>query len=88
MFKYINKSDFDVKVSIAQNSDRESSAFTVFFTKALNLFSKVLEGLIYNLLYDIPLPERGKTVRFWCLGDALTLSMPRFVSFSHLFQFS
>ena len=38
---------------------------------------KVLEGLVYNLLHDIPVPSPGRSVRFWCLGDAVTVSMPR-----------
>jgi hypothetical protein len=37
----------------------------------------VLEGLVYNLLYDIPLPSPGRSVRFWCLGEVVMLSMPK-----------
>ena len=32
---------------------------------------------MYNLLYDIPVPSPGRSVRFWCLGEAITLSMPK-----------
>ena len=38
---------------------------------------QVLEGLINNLLHDIPLPSPGRSVRFWCLGEAISLSMPK-----------
>lgn len=38
---------------------------------------QVLEGLVSNLINDIPVPNNGRSVRFWCLGDAVTLSMPR-----------
>ena len=38
---------------------------------------QVLEGLLMNLLHDIPLPSPGRSVRFWCLGDVVTLSMPK-----------
>ncbi len=37
----------------------------------------VLEGVVYNILYDIPLPSPGRSVRFWCLGEVVTLSMPK-----------
>ena len=36
-----------------------------------------MEGLINNLLHDIPLPSPGRSVRFWCLGEAVSLSMPK-----------
>ena len=36
---------------------------------------QVLEGLINNLLHDIPLPSPGRSVRFWCLGEAVSLSI-------------
>jgi hypothetical protein len=48
----------------------------------------VLEGLIYNLLHDIPLPSPGKSVRFWCLGDAITLSMPKVPKELPLFDYN
>ena len=50
MYKYINKSDYDLSV---------------------------LEGFVYNLLYDIPLPSPGHSVRFWSLGEVVTLSLPK-----------
>jgi hypothetical protein len=34
-------------------------------------------SFIYNLLYDIPLPSPGRCVRFWCLGDVASISLPR-----------
>jgi hypothetical protein len=34
-------------------------------------------SFIYNLLYDIPLPSPGRSVRFWCLGDVAAISLPR-----------
>ena len=37
----------------------------------------MLEGLVNNLLHDIPLPSPGRSVRFWCLGEAVSLSMPK-----------
>jgi len=37
----------------------------------------VLESFIYNLLYDIPLPSPGRSVRFWCLGGEAAISTPR-----------
>ena len=37
----------------------------------------MLEGLINNLLYDIPLPSPGRSVRFWCLGETAAISMPK-----------
>jgi hypothetical protein len=37
----------------------------------------VLESFIYNLLYDIPLPSPGRSVRFWCLGGEASISRPR-----------
>eukprot|EP00095_Tigriopus_kingsejongensis_P007193 maker-scaffold192_size271026-snap-gene-0.15 protein:Tk07193 transcript:maker-scaffold192_size271026-snap-gene-0.15-mRNA-1 annotation:"denn domain-containing protein 5b" len=38
---------------------------------------QVLEGLVSNLINDIPVPNNGRSVRFWCLGNKVTLSMPR-----------
>ena len=38
---------------------------------------KVLESFIYNLLYDIPLPSPGRSVRFWSLGSEAFISLPR-----------
>jgi len=38
---------------------------------------QVLESFIYNLLYDIPLPSPGRSVRFWCLGGEASISRPR-----------
>lgn len=60
MHKYINKSDFSVKV---------------------------LEGVISTLLHDTPLPGRGRSVRFWCLGEVLALSMPKVPDELPLFDF-
>lgn len=37
----------------------------------------VLESFIYNLLYDIPLPSPGRSVRFWCLGGEASISRPK-----------
>uniref|UniRef100_A0A0K2V7U8 DENN domaincontaining protein 5Blike [Apis florea] n=1 Tax=Lepeophtheirus salmonis TaxID=72036 RepID=A0A0K2V7U8_LEPSM len=37
----------------------------------------VLEGFLYNLLFDIPLPSPGHAVRFWSLGEVITMSLPR-----------
>ncbi len=37
----------------------------------------VMESLVHNLLFDIPLPSPGRSVRFWCLGEVMTLSMPK-----------
>ena len=37
----------------------------------------ILESLVYNLLHDIPLPSPGRSVRFWCLGEVVMLSMPK-----------
>lgn len=28
----------------------------------------IIESFIYNLLYDIPLPSPGRSIRFWSLG--------------------
>ena len=36
---------------------------------------QVLESFIYNLLYDIPLPSPGRSVRFWCLGSEAIISL-------------
>ena len=44
---------------------------------SLCLLSKALEGQVYNLLYDIPVPSPGRSVRFWCLGEDIMLSMPK-----------
>ena len=38
---------------------------------------QVLESLVFNLLYDIPLPSPGRSVRFWCLGEIVNISMPK-----------
>ena len=38
---------------------------------------QVLEGLINTLLHDVPVPSPGRSVRFWCLGEAMTISMPK-----------
>ena len=38
---------------------------------------QVLESVVFNLLYDIPLPSPGRSVRFWCLGDIINISMPK-----------
>merc|ERR1719320_484885 len=38
---------------------------------------QVLESFIYNLLYDIPLPSPGRSVRLWCLGGEASISRPR-----------
>ena len=38
---------------------------------------QVLESFIYNLLYDIPLPSPGRSVRFWCLGGEASISSPK-----------
>lgn len=47
---------------------------------------QVLEALVFNLIYDIPLPSPGRSVKFWSLGDVVLLSMPKvseyFVYFS------
>merc|ERR1719391_637572 len=37
----------------------------------------VLESFIYNLLYDIPLPSPGRSVRFWSLGSEAFISLPK-----------
>ncbi|XP_023347646.1 DENN domain-containing protein 5B, partial [Eurytemora carolleeae] len=37
----------------------------------------ILESFIYNLLYDIPLPSPGRSVRFWCLGEVASISLPK-----------
>ena len=37
----------------------------------------VLESFICNLLYDIPLPSPGRSVRFWSLGCEAFISLPR-----------
>ena len=37
----------------------------------------ILESFIYNLLYDIPLPSPGRSVRFWSLGSEAFISLPR-----------
>ncbi len=38
----------------------------------------MLEGLINTLLHDVPVPSPGRSVRFWCLGEAVvTISMPK-----------
>jgi len=37
----------------------------------------VLESFIYNLLYDIPLPSPGRSIRFWCLGEVAAISQPK-----------
>ena len=36
-----------------------------------------MESFIYNLLYDIPLPSPGRSVRFWCLGSEAFISLPK-----------
>ena len=43
----------------------------------ISFYFQVLEGLMNNLLHDIPLPSPGRSVRFWCLGEAISLSMPK-----------
>ena len=43
----------------------------------ISLTFQVLEGLMNNLLHDIPLPSPGRSVRFWCLGEAVSMSMPK-----------
>jgi hypothetical protein len=48
---------------------------------------QVLEGLINNLLHDIPIPSRGRSVRFWCLGEPGTISMPKIPHELPLFDF-
>lgn len=47
------------------------------YVKKSDFDLQVLEGLVYNLLRDIPVPSPGRSVRFWCLGEAVTLSMPK-----------
>ena len=40
-----------------------------------------------NLLHDIPLPSPGRSVRFWCLGDAISMSMPKIPQELPLFDY-
>ena len=47
----------------------------------------MLEGLINNLLHDIPLPSPGRSVRFWCLGEAVSMSMPKIPQELPLFDY-
>ncbi len=47
-----------------------------------------LEGLINNLLHDVPLPNPGRSVRFSCLGEQLTISMPKTPQELPLFDFN
>merc|ERR1719312_312517 len=37
----------------------------------------ILESFIYNILYDIPVPSPGRSVRFWCLGSEASISLPK-----------
>ena len=30
-----------------------------------------------TLLHDVPVPSPGRGVRFWCLGDSCTISLPK-----------
>ncbi len=48
----------------------------------------VLEGLIGTIMYDVPIPNPGRSVRFWCLGDAMTISMPKVPKELPLFDYS
>ena len=48
----------------------------------------ILESLIYNLLHDIPLPSPGRSVRFWCLGEVIMLSMPKIPHEMEVFDFN
>ena len=52
------------------------------------MYLQVLEGLVYNLLYDIPIPSDGRSVRFWCLGEAVMLSMPKVPQELPLFDYN
>lgn len=48
----------------------------------------ILESLIYNLLHDIPLPSPGRSVRFWCLGEIIMLSMPKIPHEMEVFDYN
>jgi len=64
-----------------------SQPFVTTSTQVLNSICKfisrndydihILEGFIYNLLYDIPVPSPGRSIRFWCLGNEASISLPK-----------
>ena len=48
---------------------------------------QTLEGAINNVLHDVPIPSPGRGVRFWCLGDSCTISLPKSPAELPLFDF-
>jgi len=48
-----------------------------------------IESYVYNLLYEVPTPQPGRSVRFSCpLGDSVVIQRPGSIEELPLFDFS
>ncbi|XP_071447569.1 DENN domain-containing protein 5B [Hetaerina americana] len=71
-----------------------SSSTTVSFNCDLGVFECLhldvplpLESYVHNLLYDVCIPQPGRSVRFWCFEEPLVLQRPSSIEEPPLFDF-